>query len=260
MTINAVLKRPQANFDTNAADMNDDGVITVGDAVSVLRLVLGGGEAQAPSRSVTREIVTAPVLEVGEPASIGGGRMALPVALNNSEAYSAFQLDVVLPEGVELAEATLTGRAKGNHHVAWNTLPDGTVRVVAYAMNNAAFEGNEGTLFNLVLENSEAQTSRDEILLADALFVTTQGVERRANDVNVPMYAETTDVDDVCTKPVRVCGTEGAVVVACATQSAISIYAITGQLVQHSIVEVGEHVIVLPAGVYVVNGSKVIVK
>lgn len=260
MTINAVLKRPQANFDTNAADMNDDGVITVGDAVSVLRLVLGGETAQAPSRSVTREIVAVPVLEAGEPASIGGGRMALPVALNNSEAYSAFQLDVVLPEGVELAEATLTGRAKGNHHVAWNTLPDGTVRVVAYAMNNVAFEGNEGTLFNLVLENSEAQTSRDEILLADALFVTTQGVERRANDVNVPMYAETTGVDDVCTKPVRVCGTEGAVVVACATQSAISIYAITGQLVQHSIVEVGEHVIALPAGVYVVNGSKVIVK
>ena len=260
MTINAVLGRSQANFDTNAADMNGDAMITVGDAVSVLRLVLGGETAQAPARSAVRGYVAAPALEAGEPASIGGGRMALPVALNNSEAYSAFQLDVVLPEGVELAEATLTGRAKGNHHVAWNTLPDGTVRVVAYAMNNAAFEGNEGTLFNLVLENSEAQTSRDEILLADALFVTTQGVERRANDVNVPMYAETTGVDDVCTKPVRVCGTEGAVVVACATQSAISIYAITGQLVQHSIVEVGEHVIALPAGVYVVNGSKVIVK
>ena len=260
MTINAVLKRPQAKFDASAADMNGDGMITVGDAVSVLRLVLGGETAQAPSRSVTREIVAAPVLEAGEPASIGGGRMALPVALNNSEAYSAFQLDVVLPEGVELAEATLTGRAKGSHHVAWNTLADGTVRIVAYAMNNAAFEGNDGTLFNLVLENSEAQTSRDEILLADVLFVTTQGVERRANDVNVPMYAETTGVDEVYTMPIRVCGTEGAVVVACATQSAISIYAITGQLVQHSIVEVGEHVIALPAGVYVVNGSKVIVK
>ena len=260
MTINAVLKRPQAKFDASAADMNGDGMITVGDAVSVLRLVLGGGEAQAPSRSVTREIVAAPVLEAGEPASIGGGRMALPVALNNSEAYSAFQLDVALPEGVELAEATLTGRAKGSHHVVWNTLADGTVRIVAYAMNNAAFEGNEGTLFNLVLENSEAQTSRDEILLADALFVTTQGVERRANDVNVPMYAETTGVDDVYTMPIRVCGTEGAVVVACATQSAISIYAITGQLVKYTVVEAGEHIIALSAGVYVVNGSKVIVK
>lgn len=260
MTINAVLGRSQANFDADAADMNDDGVITVGDAVSVLRLVLGGETAQAPARSAVRGYVAAPALEAGSPFVISDDCMVLPVELNNSEAYSAFQLDVVLPEGVALAEATLTGRAKGNHHVAWNTLPDGTVRVVAYAMNNAAFEGNDGTLFNLVLENSEAQTSRDEILLADVLFVTTQGVERRANDVNVPMYAETTGVDEVYTMPIRVCGTEGAVVVTCATQSAISIYAITGQLVQYTIVEAGEHVIALPAGVYVVNGSKVIVK
>ena len=260
MMINAVLGRSQANFDTNAADMNGDAMITVGDAVSVLRLVLGGETAQAPARSAVRGYVAAPALEAGSPFVISDDCMVLPVALNNSEAYSAFQLDVVLPEGVALAEATLTGRAKGNHHVVWNTLPDGTVRVVAYAMNNAAFEGNDGTLFNLVLNTSEAQTSIDEVLIADALFATAQGAERRANDVNVPMYAETTGVDEVYTMPIRVCGTEGAVVVACATQSAISIYAITGQLVQYTIIEAGEHVIALPAGVYVVNGSKVIVK
>lgn len=260
MTINAVLGRPQAKFDASAADMNGDGMITVGDAVSVLRLVLGGETAQAPARSAVRGYVAAPALEAGSPFVISDDCMVLPVELNNSEAYSAFQLDVVLPEGVALAEATLTGRAKGNHHVAWNTLPDGTVRVVAYAMNNAAFEGNDGTLFNLVLNTSEAQTSIDEVLIADALFATAQGVERRANDVNVPMYAETTGVDEVYTMPIRVCGTEGAVVVTCATQSAISIYAITGQLVQYTIVEAGKHIIALSAGVYVVNGSKVIVK
>ena len=260
MTINAVLGRSQANFDTNAADMNGDAMITVGDAVSVLRLVLGGETAQAPARSAVRGYVAAPALEAGSPFVISDDCMVLPVALNNSEAYSAFQLDVVLPEGVALAEATLTGRAKGNHHVAWNTLPDGTVRVVAYAMNNAAFEGNDGTLFNLVLNTSEAQTSIDEVLIADALFATAQGAERRADDVNVTMSSETTGIGGTYAVPFRVYGTEGTIVVACTAQSAVSIYTTTGQLVKQAVVEAGEHVIPLPEGVYIVNGNKVIVK
>ena len=259
MMVNAVLQKPQANFDADVADMNGDGVITMGDVVNVLRLVLTGDRAMAPVRIASAGELIMPELSVGEFAVMGNGHVALPVALVNSEEYSAFQLDVVLPAGVELSEVTLTGRAKASHVVAWNTLSDGTVRVVAYAMNNAAFRGNEGTLINLVLKTSDNLSADAVLTLTDGLFATVNGAEHQASDVNVMMRSDATGIDGVYSA-FRVYGVEGAVVVECGAETTVSIYAAAGQLVQQMAVKAGKHVVALPAGVYVINGNKVIVK
>ena len=261
MMVNAVLEKTQENFNANAADMNGDGDITMVDVVNVLHMVLTDGEAMvASARSISRGVAVSPELGAGEFAVVGDGRVVLPVALNNSEAYSAFQLDVVLPAGVELAEATLTGRAKASHAVAWNTLQDGTTRVVAYAVDNAAFRDNEGALLNLVLETSDEVSADAVLTIEDGLFATAGGAEHRAADINVMMRAGTTGIDETCTASFRVYGVEGAVEVVCGADTVVSVYAATGQLVNQTAVKAGKTGIALPAGVYMVNGNKVIVK
>ena len=259
MMVNAVLEKPQANFNANVADMNGDGAITMSDVVSVLRLVLTDGESMAPARRVQRSAMTLPELSAMELTAVDDNHIVLPVALSNSEAYSAFQLDVVLPKGVELAEATLTGRAKATHAVAWNTLSDGSVRVVAYAMNNATFRGNEGELLNLVLTTTDKLGSDAEIVLTDGLFATVDGAEHRAADVNVQMRV-TSDIDDAYAVSFQAYGVEEGVAIECGVETVVRIYAATGQLVQQTIVEKGKSIISLPAGMYMVNGNKVIVK
>lgn len=260
MMVNAVLEKAQTNFNAAAADLNGDGKITMVDVVGVLRLVLTDGAATAPSRSAARGAVAMPELNTGDMVTMDNGRIALPVALNNAEAYSAFQLDVVLPAGVKLAEATLTGRAKASHVVAWNTLADGTTRVVAYAMDNASFRGNEGALLNLVLETSDAMSADAMLSITDGLFATVGGAEHGVADVNVMMRSDATYVDGTVAGTFRVYGAEAAVVVECGTDTAVSIYAATGQLVQQTAVKAGKNTITLPAGVYMINGNKVIVK
>ena len=259
MMVNAVLEKPQANFNANVADMNGDGAITMSDVVSVLRLVLTDGESMAPARRVQRSAMTLPELSAMELTAVDDNHIVLPVALSNSEAYSAFQLDVVLPKGVELAEATLTGRAKATHAVAWNTLSDGSVRVVAYAMNNATFRGNEGELLNLVLTTTDKLGPDAEIVLTDGLFATVDGAEHRAADVNVQMRV-TSDIDDAYAVSFQAYGVEEGVAIECGVETVVRIYAATGQLVQQTIVEKGKSIISLPAGMYMVNGNKVIVK
>ena len=259
MMVNAVLEIEQTNFNFAAADLNGDGMISMVDVVGVLRLVLTGGEAMAPARA-SHAAVTMPELGAGEFAVMGNGRVVLPVALNNSEAYSAFQLDVVLPAGVELAEATLTGRAKASHTIAWNTLADGSVRVVAYAMNNAAFRDNEGALLNLVLNISDAQDADAAILLTDGLFATVGGAEHRAADLDVMMRSDATGVDETYAAAFAAYGVKGAVEVTCGAETVVDIYAVSGQLVCQKAVKAGKTVIALPAGVYMINGNKVIVK
>ncbi len=260
MAVNAVLEKEQAGFNAAAADLNGDGAITMVDVVGVLRLVLtDGSAAKAPVRRESRSVVAMPELSTGDIATMGNGRVVLPVALSNDADYSAFQLDVTLPAGVELAEATLTGRGKASHAVAWNTLTDGLVRIVAYAMDNAAFRDNDGALLNLVLETT-GEVSADAVLtLADGLFATAGGAEHRAADVSVMMRAGTTGME-ACIVAFRAYGAEGAVVVECAADTALSIYAATGALVEQTVVKAGKTSIALPAGVYVVNGNKVIVK
>ena len=260
MIVNAVLEIEQSNFNFAAADLNGDGMISMVDVVGVLRLVLTGGESMAPARRVQRSAEVTPELSAGEWVAMKGGHVALPVALTGSEAYSAFQLDVMLPTGVELAEATLTGRAKASHAIAWNTLADGSVRVVAYAMNNAAFRDNEGSLFNLVLDVEDARDSDVVLTLADGLFATVGGAEHRAADLDVMMRSDATDVDEAYATAFVAYGVKGAVEVACGVETVVDIYSVGGQLVCQEAVKAGKTVIALPAGVYMVNGNKVIVK
>lgn len=260
MAVNAVLEKEQAGFNAAAADLNGDGAITMVDVVGVLRLVLTDGSAKAPVHRESRSVVAMPELSIGDLAAMGNGRVVLPVALSNDADYSAFQLDVTLPAGVELAEATFTGRGKASHAVAWNTLTDGSVRIVAYAMDNAAFRDNEGALLNLVLETTDEVSADAVLTLADGLFATAGGAEHRAADISVMMRSGATGVEKDYAASFRVYGVEDAVVVESSADREVSIYAATGKLVEQTVVKAGKNTIALPAGVYMVNGNKVIVK
>ena len=260
MTVNAVMEKEQENFNANAADLNGDGQITMVDVVGVLQLVLTEGSSRAPVRRDLNRMLAMPELNACDLKFMGNGGVVLPVALCNGEDYSAFQLDVQLPAGVELADVALAGRAKASHTMAWNTLSDGTIRVVAYAVNNATFSDDEGALLNLVLNTSDELSSDAEVILTDGLFASVDGLENRAPAVSVLMRSDATSVGGAVAGAFRVYGTEGAVVVECGADTAVSIYAVTGKLVQQAAVEAGKNTIALPSGVYIVNGNKVIVK
>ena len=257
MQVNAVLGIAQENYNADVADMNNDGNITMADVVLVLRLVLGY-DSVAAARSAVRTAAV-PVLSAGDMIAVDANRMVLPINLNNDEAYSAFQLDVVLPEGVKLAEATLTNRAKSSHAIAWNALADGTTRVVAYAMNNATFKGSEGALFNLVLETSADLAADGMIALKGGLFTAVNGTEDSSADLNVMMRSEATGIRSIY-GVVQVSGTEGAVIVESNDICVVNVYALTGQMVRTVTVHEGKNVIDLPKGVYIVNNQRVIVK
>ena len=263
MTVNAVLGIAQDNFNTAMADVNGDGKITIGDIISILRMVLNGELPEDGARSRARRMVSvavdSPTLGAEDCVQTAMNRMLLPVNLSNTNEYTAFQMDVVLPAGVELVKATLSDRAMGSHSIAWNRLADGSTRVVAYALNNATFKGSEGTLLNLELATTSG-VADEELTLTNAFFTTPSGAEDRASALSVPMRVGTTGMESVEVSEVRVYGVEGAVVVEGNVNTTLKVYAITGKFIKQVQVAVGKTTIELPAGVYVINGNKVIVK
>ncbi len=144
VTSQYVLEMNPQPFVFEAADVNFDGNITVTDVSRIAWMVLNPDEANAPLR--------APALwnngdrMSGEGVSLTAGETrTVSIALDNDRDYSAFQLDLSLPEGLTASNFRLTDRA-GSHAFDVNTLHNGDIRVLCYSPALTAIGGHEGAL------------------------------------------------------------------------------------------------------------------
>ena len=116
-------------------DLNKDGYVNVGDAQGALNYAFYGnitGSVAARANNGAEALT----------AQMNGNVIA--VALQNARQYSAFQMDVVLPEGMTIVGQTLTSRNEG-FSIAASELANGATRILVSATEaGKAFEGNEG--------------------------------------------------------------------------------------------------------------------
>lgn len=137
-------KNPQP-FIFDAADVNGDGEITVTDVVLIARIVLNPtledlNQLRAPAVAAVNDAMS------GEGITIAAGETRkVTIALDNAMTYTAFQLDMQLPDGLTASNFGLTSRA-GSHALDANVLEDGTQRVMCYSPMLATIDGNEGAL------------------------------------------------------------------------------------------------------------------
>ena len=131
-------------FVVEAADVNFDGAITVADVARIAWMVLNPDEANAPLR--------APALwnngdrMSGEGVSLMTGETrTVSIALDNEMDYTAFQMDLTLPEGLTASNFRLTDRA-GSHAFDINTLANGKTRVLCYSPAIEVIDGHDGAL------------------------------------------------------------------------------------------------------------------
>lgn len=117
----------------------------------------------------------------------------LSVALTNeSEAFVAFQMDIVLPADVTVANdgtavtfndqrltqpgtnVSIAGSNEtANFQVVYNVLSDGKVRVIAYNLENRALAGHAGELFSVAFTGSTSESFTVE----NIKFVTESALE-----------------------------------------------------------------------------------
>lgn len=261
MTVNAVLEKPSAKLHPYAADVNDDDVIAMGDVVNILQMVLTDGvDVESFARARVAAYDSKLAFASSEASLTTGLDCVVPVALNNTGAYSAFQVDVELPDGVELVDVQLSDRAQDTHTVAWNTLSNGMIRIVAYAADNAAFTGNDGDLINLVVKADATLADDAAMTLAKGMFVTVKGAEHTVANARVALRNGTTAIENVDGNSQMVYGIHNAIVIEAAEAAVVDIFAVNGKLVQTVSLTIGKNVINMPAGIYVVNKNKVTVK
>lgn len=144
VTANYILELNPDPFIFGAADMNEDGEITITDVVLIASIVLdptGNTIFHAPARgSVNNDLMS------GEGCNLAiGETRTVTIALDNAMNYTAFQLNMQLPDGLTASNFRLTDRA-GSHALTSNMTADGKQRLLCYSPTLSVIDGHEGAL------------------------------------------------------------------------------------------------------------------
>jgi hypothetical protein len=104
------------------------------------------------------------VIDIGQDATI-------ELEIINSDAFTGFQMDILLPAGMtyEPGSIALTSRA-GNHEISATMLAGNILRVLSWSMNNALFTGNDGPVATFILDYGTALPDDYPLVLDDAII------------------------------------------------------------------------------------------
>ncbi len=107
------------------------------------------------------------------------------VELNNEIPFSAFQMDLKLPEGFcigttldkngdEVLDIALSdGRKKSSHTLSYNIFSNGTIRIVSFSSTNATYRGTSGEMIQIRIIASDGSATGDYVAqLCNIIFTT----------------------------------------------------------------------------------------
>lgn len=160
---NWILKpESQPASDANAfllADVNTNETIDVGDLAGVVNIIMGRQWNVAAARGMNVEMESESVDMAVSMTENGTQRIA--ISLDNVHDYTAFQLDLVLPEGMSIVNKDLTDRAADSHSLLCRKQLDGSVRFLASSIKGETFKGTKGDVLVIEVQTSDAYAGGD---------------------------------------------------------------------------------------------------
>lgn len=148
-------------------DINKNSRIEVGDLTAIVNYILNKEWAddyaavkgfRSQSESMSMDIT---------PMQQGVQRYA--INLQNTEDYTAFQLDVLLPEGMTIVGQSLSDRAGQSHKLYSHAQEDGSIRLLASSIKGETFSGNEGAVLYIDVQ-TDASFQGGSVEMLNILF------------------------------------------------------------------------------------------
>lgn len=110
-----------------------------------------------------------------------GETMQVAMILDNDVAFTAFQTDLILPEGLSVIQEDdeylfeLSGRKANDHAIISKLRDDGALRMVSFSIGVKPYSGNHGALVIIPLTAADDFTGPATIALNHSFFVTVDG-------------------------------------------------------------------------------------
>ena len=258
IVMNHIVGADTPAFNAKAADMDGNGSVEINDAVLIMNTVVG----TESTKSIKKTSATEPNADELTAADIEicqGGTAMLCLDLANLDALTAAQFEITLPEGITAGKAEAGERA--SRHMIKTNMVGNVLKVAMLSVESADFEGSEGAILVLPLSADKAMTSGSygislrNVKMSDArgnLFILPDA------DSSV-VVKDWSGVDSVAFDRLRVYGGNGEICIESPADTMIQIVAVDGRAFAVE-ASAGKTAVAVSAGVYVVNGQKVIVK
>lgn len=172
------------------ADANCDGKIDVADAVAVVNAILGN--------TSSAKVRKTPVHDFGSSLSLtnegSGYTQRLNINLKNGITFTGGQFDIILPEGMTVADVSLGDRAS-NMELRYARLSNGATRVLISSVENNDIEGSEGNVVSIDV-NVSTDYDGSPVEISNGVFSDAKGrayfigVEGEATGINTVTTAE----------------------------------------------------------------------
>lgn len=194
LTANVSVGKDVDGFFFMAADVNKDGIINVSDVLLVANIAVGNSVtvSAAPRFGESHD-----VLHVADFMLNPGEERTVDVMLDNTVDFSALQMNLRLPAGVNLKKVVLTGRATDGHAVVYNENTPGNINLMAFAASTENFTGNDGAILKLTLQADKNFCGDGAIELTDVKLAESDGYTREVDDASARISAVTTGVESV---------------------------------------------------------------
>ena len=217
-----IMGSPTQPFIEAAADLNEDGIINGLDLVKVVSLVL--------TQSST---TTAGAKTIGKRGQVSASQIALEnpkhgvLTLSTDDNRDYILSQMIIETSGDVTVNSITTDAK--HIVAYSKVGENRYAVVCYSMTNESFVSNRDII-------DIHYTGNGYINLSNVLFV-----DSEENEVSFggTSFSDTTAIKEIIS-----------------TVKPADVYSVTGKLVKKGAISIEG----LPAGIYIVNGHKIIIK
>ena len=258
IVMNHIVGADTPAFNAKAADMDGNGSVEINDAVLIMNTVVGTESTKSIKKTSATE-PNADELTVADIEICQGGTAMLSLDLANLDALTAAQFEITLPEGITAGKAEAGERA--SRHMIKTNMVGNVLKVAMLSAESADFEGSEGAILVLPLSADKAMASGSygislrNVKMSDArgnLFILPDA------DSSV-VVKDWSGVDSVAFDRLRVYGGNGEICIESPADTMIQIVAVDGRAFAVE-ASAGKTAVAVSAGVYVVNGQKVIVK
>lgn len=271
--VNYVLGDIPAKFVFAASDINGDQSITMADVVMTVNAVLNGGVVVKPKASLIspKSTTTEANYSIGASDILAevGATATLYIDMSNSTQITSFQFDMKLPEGISIPtdeygdpEIFQTNRATNTHSILTSYQADGSLRVVSYSAKSRPFSGNSGDICEITLKFDEnMKDGIYELEFYNIGLVQPDGTEFKLEPFKKSINLVPTAIENVDNATeFNVYGGKGKLDIVSSSQRNIVVYNAMGVAVKSLSIEAGNTTVELPAGLYIVEKNKVIVK
>lgn len=255
LIVNYLAGKSNAAFNAVKADIDDNGKIDVNDAFFTASQVAAADAVSSlyyfntpiANALLSAEDIEAPIGENTElPLNL--------VALGNS-GYKAIQMDIELPTGVALVEATADESLAASF--LCNQTGEQSYRIVAYTPDNDTFYEDEA-ITNLLLNVSEVIPEEQRLVkITNILTIDEENIEQRIANLEAHFSLTTGISTEAAT--IGISGGKQLTISLLKSQK-IDIYSVDGRKVRTVNATEGTTRVELPAGIYVVQGKKVIIR